>query len=689
MKAILIAEKPSLMRDIQSVYNEHKNELDYEADFLCQAGHLMGLKLPKEISPDKYGKWSLSYMPELYPYEYKVIPGKYDMITKINTAINSGKYDFVIHAGDPDQEGELLVRLVLDYVGNKLPVKRFWISDLTEGAILSALKNLSDDSERDSTYDAALVRQHADYQFGMNVTGIASLKMGDLCKLGRVKAPIIRMVVERELAIRNFVEKTNYKPIFTYQGCEFVADKIFDEKKDAEDFNPKTDRAQVTGYKQEKKHKKSPKLFKLSTLQSEAYKALKMSGADTLATLQLLYEAKATSYPRTDCEYISSAVDVGGVANAIVDDIGVSSSLLIRESSDVLNDETYANDKAISTEGHTAIIPTGKGLSPSASDKEKKLYELICRRFLAMFAGEKVTLSTRVIAVPNNCTQQYVFTESEDVDAGYELVLNPNYKMKKGSGVSFAQGTTISPIVFSVKEVVSKPPTRYNEGTIITTLDKLEFEGKDGEKIVYSIGTAATRANIVDECVNNGYFTKKSGTYYATPKAEAVIDSFPNVALFNLKESGRWEEIFKHIKDGSISAKEAEDSLIKAMIDTSNEMKQAVTKVIPKSDTDELGKCPKCGAAVLKGKFGAYCSGKCGMTLGKYRGKALTDSQIKSLLSGKKVLVKGLTSKEGKSYDVNITPDGVEPFSYTKKDGSTASGFQWKFTTEFPQFKKK
>lgn len=690
MKAILIAEKPFLMREIQGVYNKHRNELGgLEIDFLTQAGHLLGLKMPKEVDEEKYGKWSMDHMPEIYPYQYKILSGKHDLLNKIKTAVKSGDYDFVIHAGDPDQEGELLVRLVLNYVGNKLPVKRFWVSDLTERAVLSALKNLRDDSELDSVYDAALVRQHADYQFGMNVTGIASLKMRDLCRLGRVKAPIIYMIVERELAIRNFVEKTTYKPIFTYQDCEFVADKVFDEKKDAEAFNPKTDRAQVTEYKQEKKHKKSPKLFKLSTLQSEAYKELKMSGADTLATLQLLYEAKATSYPRTDCEYISSAVDIGSIAKAILSDVGVSPSLLVREPSDVLKDKTYANDKAISTEGHTAVIPTGKGLSSSASEKEKKLYELICRRFLAMFAGEKVTLSTKVVAVPNNCTHQYIFTESEDVDAGYELVLNPNYKMKKGSGVSFVQGTTISPIVFSVKEVISKPPARYNDGTIITALDKLEFEGEDGEKVEFSIGTQATRANIIEECVKNGYFTKKSGTFYATPKAETVIASFPGVALFNLKESGRWEEIFNNIKNGSVSAKEAEDSLIKAMIDTSNEMKQAATKAIPKGATEELGKCPKCGASISKGKFGAYCSGKCGMSVGKFLSKSLSDSQIKSLLAGKKTLVKGIISKStGREYSAYITPESVEPYSYTKKDGSVASGYQWKFNVEYPKSTK-
>ena len=686
MKAILIAEKQSLMREIQSVYNKHKTEIGIEIDFLAQAGHLVGLKLPKEVNAEKYGKWDLKFLPEVYPYEYHILHGKTDLVNKIKTAVKSGGYDYVIHAGDPDGEGELLVRLVLSYVGNKLPVKRFWSNDLTENAILGALKNLRDDSELDTVYEAALVRQHADYQFGMNVTSAVTLKMGDLCKLGRVKAPIIAMIVEREKAIRDFVEKITYKPAFDYSGCEFVSDKVFDEEKDALAFNPIADNATVSEAKTKRNSKKAPKLFKLSTLQTEAHKSLKMNGAETLETLQLLYEKKATSYPRTDCEYISSAVDIGGIAKNVLREVSIDTKLLVRDPKDVLADKTYANDKAIATEGHTAVIPTGNGLPASASKKEKDLYELICRRFLAMFAGEKVTESIKVSAVPAGSDKVYVYSESIDIDPGFEYVLNPEYKMKTGKGVSFANGMKLSPIKFYAKEVVSKPPARYNEGSLIEALDKPEaFEGEDG-KVKFKIGTPATRANIIQECQENGYFTVKSGAYYATSKAESVVDTFTGIALFNPVESGRWEDIFNHIKTGAIPADEAENELIGAMKDTVEKMKAVNAQKIAPAGAESIGKCPKCGSAISKGKFGPYCTGKCGMSIGKYMGKTLTDTQIKNLLDGKKVLVKGLTSKKtGKTYDVFIKANGVESFSYTKADGNTTSGYQWTFETEFPK----
>lgn len=689
MKAILIAEKPSLMRSIQDAYNKHKGELNYEVDFLCQVGHLLGLKLPKEISADKYGKWSLSYMPELYPYEYKVISGKHDMVSKINTAINSGKYDFVIHAGDPDQEGELLVRLVLDYVGNTLPVKRFWSNDTTEVSCIKALKNLGDDADYDSWCDAALTRQHADYQFGMNATGIVSLKMGDLCKLGRVKAAIIALVAQKELDIKNYVEKITYKPIFDYENCEFSSDKIFDEKTDAEAYNPKMDKATVVSVNVENKKKKAPKLFRLSTLQAKANRELKFAPDETLKILQSLYESKAVSYPRSSCEYISSEVDIGGIAKNVLREIETDTSLLTRDPSEVIKDKTYVNDKAIASEGHTAIIPTGEGLSSSATAKEKSLYELICRQFLAIFAKEKETRSIKVVAIPDGSDKKYSYSESIDVEEGFELVLNPKYKKKEASGVSFTQGMVLSPIQFQAKECVSKPPTRYNGASIIEAMTKTDAYEDENGKVKYEIGTEATKASIVKECIENNYIDVKSNVYYATEKAEKVYAAFGDIPLFNPVESGRWESLLNHVRTGSMSAKEVEKELIDAMYESSEKMKGIEVEKLSKSGGESLGKCPHCGADVLKGKFGAYCSGKCGMTLGKYRGKALTDSQIKSLLAGKKVLVKGLTSKDGKSYDVNITPDGVESFSYTKKDGSTVGGLQWKFVTEFPQYKKK
>lgn len=690
-RAVVIAEKPSLMRSIKGVYEAHKDELPYVADFKAQAGHLLGLKMPKEVNAEKYGKWALEAFPQDYPYEYKINAGKNNLVKEIKDAIKSGNYDFIIHAGDPDQEGELLIRETLEYVGNKLPVMRFWTNDTTDGAILGALKNLQPDENYDHLYEAAIVRQHADYTFGMNCTGTVTCKTGDLCKLGRVKAPIVSILAERELEIQNYVEKKTYKPAFKYGNCEFVKNEAFETPELALKGVPATEYAEVKEAKYEKKSSKAPKLFKLSTLQTEAHKQLKWNANKTLEVLQHLYEAKAVSYPRTNCEYISSQVDVGYIAKRILREVDVNPDLLVREPSDVLKDKTYANDKAIASEGHTGIIPTGQGLSGSNPDA-KALYDIICRRFLAMFGPNKETMSVKVTSNPSGSKDDYVFTESFDLSAGYEEILSNDYKMRSGCGKEFKNGETLHPIEFFAKELTTQKPSRYNSGTLISLLDEIKFEGTDGT-IKYNIGTPATRANIIEECQKNGYFHIEKGSYVADEKAINLYLAFKDIPLFQPVESGRWEDSLDQVRKGKLSAKEVEDNLYKKMEESVQLIKDGSVKNFESKTSNggkssagngTIGECPNCKASVRHGQYGVYCSGKCGITFGKVLGHTMTDAEWKKALAGNKVHLKNLESKKtGKKYNAVVTPNGVEDFSYKKQDGSTANGKQMHFDVEF------
>ena len=687
MKALLIAEKPSLMREIQAAYRENKREINLDIDFMAQAGHLVGLKMPDEIDKEKYGKWSLDNLPIDVPYVYKVIPGKNDLVSKIRTAVKSGEYDFVIHAGDPDGEGELLVRLVLAYVGNKLPVKRFWSNDLTHDAIAQALQNLKNDSEYDNIYNAALVRQHIDYQFGMNITVAATVKMGDLYRLGRVKAPIIKMIVDREIEIENFKESSTFKRAFLYDGCEFVNEEAFKTKEECKAATPITDNALVDEVKDEIKNQKAPKLFKLSTLQTEAHKVLGMSGAQTLSTLQLLYEAKLVSYPRTDCEYIASGVDINGIKNSIADVVGVDRTFFKRSAATVKNDSMYVNDAAIATEGHTAIIPTG--LSPSRLDgRMKDLYNLIARRFLAMFGEYKQVRNISVTTYPdgNKDYGKYVWKDALDVNPGWEMILDPNFQARRGSGKVYRKGEVLKPIEFKEKEVVSKPPARYNDGSLIAALDKPEAFKDDEGKVVYKIGTPATRASIIEDCIKTGYFLKEKGVFHPTIKARKIVDAIGNIDLFQVTNSGRLESMLEQIRHGKADAKIVEDKLMKECVGATEDIKGRDTIKMRGSDRP-IGQCPCCQGDVISGKFGAYCKEKCGMIVSKAMGKSLSDVQVQSLLAGKKTLVKGLKSKDGKLYDAYLTPDGISDFSYKNKAGELVTGKSFKFKVDFPKTK--
>lgn len=686
MKAILIAEKPSLMREIQAAYNENRKSIPLEIDFLAQAGHLVCLKMPEEINKEKYGKWRLDNFPIDIPYVYKVIPGKNDLVSKIRNAVKSGEYDFVIHAGDPDGEGELLIRLVLEHVGNPLPVKRFWSNDLTHGAIANALRSMKDDSEYDSVYNAALVRQHADYQFGINVTGTATLMTGELFKLGRVKAPIIKMIVDREREIKNFEVTSTWKQAFTFDGCEFVCDDEYKTKEACAAAFPDTDMAKVASFKAENKSHAAPKLFKLSTLQTEAHKVLRMSAAGTLSVLQSLYEAKLVSYPRTDCEYISSAVNLDSIINGIVPVIGVDKSLLVQSSADIKRNKNYANDAAISQEGHTAIIPTGV-VPGELTPVQAALYELICRRFLSIFAAPKIVKNVTCIAYPDGDENfgKFVWKESYDVDPGYELVANPKYTPKMGTKKTFTNGQVLHPIEFTTKECVSKPPARYNEGSLIAALDKPEAFKDDDGKVVYKIGTPATRAGIIEDCIKCGYFEKdKKGVYTAAPKGERIVDEIGDISLFQVTNSGRWESMLEQIRQEKADPVKVEEELLSECHAVVSDIKvRKIEKKRSGSNVEVLGKCPNCGEDVIVGKFGAYCKGKCGMIVSKAVGKALTKNEIVSLLNGKRTLVRGLKSKSGKIFDAYLTPKGIVEFSYKDKDGNLAVGKSYEFNMDF------
>ena len=231
--------------------------------------------------------------------------------------------------------------------------------------------------------------------------------------------------LSREIEIRDYVEVKTYKPAFKYKDCEFVRNEVFNTPEEALKGVPKTEYATVKEFKAEKKQTKAPKLFKLSTLQTEAHKALGFSAAKTLSVLQDLYENKSVSYPRTACEYIASAVDIGYIAKKVLKEVPVDTKLLVREPKDVSKDKTYCNDAAIASEGHTAIIPTGNGLYKSADKDEKALYELICKRFLAMFGPAKETMHVKAVGVPSGTEDEYVYTESYDIAPGFELILNP------------------------------------------------------------------------------------------------------------------------------------------------------------------------------------------------------------------------------------------------------------------------
>ena len=653
-KALLIAEKPSLMRTIQGVYNKHKSEIPYDVDFMAQAGHLLGLKMPDEIHPE-YKKWEMGNYPMDLIYEYKVLPGKNDLYQSIAKAIKNGGYDFIIHAGDPDQEGELLVRLVLNRTKTKLPVKRFWSNDLTENAVLNALKNLRDDSEFDRLMDAALIRQHSDYSFGMNLTGCMTLKQGVLTRVGRVKAAIIRLLVDREEEIKNFVPHSDYKHAFIHKGYTFTGEKIYNMEESCRNSLAKT--AEITEINEKNRKVKAPKLYKLSTAQTDAYQQFGLSGKTVLETAQSLYEKGLVSYPRTDCEYISEQENVIPIVENLGDLLKLPQNCLI-DPNIVMKDKSYANNKAIADEGHTALIPTGKRPS-GLNDTEEKIYFMILRRFVAIFGKPKVVHTIDAKAV-DNIGEVYTVKAEEDLDIGYEAILNPGYKKKALPSTETLVKGNADPIEWMVKEIKAKCPARYTDGSLIAAL---EHPSAKLEGVVYKIGTPATRANIIEDVGKAGYYTKSGGKFTATEFAIRTVKNFKNLPLFDIEMTGLWERNLEQVRNGEIAA----DSVSKNMDNDLNSMIQSIKDCViewpqagaKKNETMEL-LCPICQKPLHETEKAYGCSAwkeGCKFTIWKnFLGATITKEDVEQILQGN-TIEKTLTSKAGNKWKQKLLFD--------------------------------
>lgn len=686
-KALLIAEKPSLMRTIQDVYNKHKGEISYDITFLSQRGHLVTLKLPHEIEEDrKKWKWeNLPFHPEEHGgWQYKVIQearsGKNmtakERFDQIKKELSSGSYDFVINAGDPDQEGELLVRIVLEYVKNKLPVKRFWTNDLTESHVLDALQNLKDD-DRDplctNLYAAAKGRQHSDYRFGMNLTEAATLKMQARVACGRVKTPILAIVCRREEEIRNFKPKTVYgiesKYAEGFSGTLFDQANISSNEDDEEDkkegitwFETKSDAqtvldslpkvATVLSCEKKRNETYAPKLYKLATLQVDAGKK-GYNDAYTLQIIQGLYEKELLSYPRTDCEYLSSNENFVGILKAVqtVPELapyisGISSAVIGK----VRHTKKWINDKALEEAGHSAIRPTTKAPDFNTMTKdEQEIYTMVCRRFVAMFLPPVVQDKVLLIAEAGDKT--FKSRGKTLVDPGYSVIFGTKFTdmeiPEKEPGAALAVEE------YQITEKTSTCPKRYTSPGLVEVcespakfLDDASLKAL-GKRL--KIGTSATRSSIIRQLITVDKYLeerKEKSTTYIVPTAtgEAIIKNLGTCDICKVDLTGMWEEKLEMVRTGAMSLDDFERGMKTHVEDLIKDIKDKEMSSVGTTKYAVVGTCPVCGKELCEGAKGFFCMGfrsdpKCGVGMYKdFLGSSINKDEFLSLMKGEEVI---------------------------------------------------
>lgn len=681
-KALLIAEKPSFMRDIEMSYNHIKSKLPYEIDFVAQVGHLVELLDPAEINPI-YKSWDANLLP-INPgkedgWQYKVKPETKDIYEKIEKAVKSGKYDLIIHAGDADQEGELLVRLVLQKIGNKLPVLRFWTNDTTPSGLEAALQNLKPDSDTfyQNLYHAALIRMHTDWLFGINGSRAVADRIYVRIKLavGRVMTWVQTAVVDRENEIVNFVPKTSYgvkvfydnglggslyiKPVETTEREKESAGIIyFDTKKEAEDvIRNLSNKGTVIKCDKKQSITYAPKLYKLTTIQIEASK-LGFTASETLSIIQSLYEKHYVSYPRTECEVLSSNEDFRAIiaSAACIKEYEDAANLALKEIPRVMGIKKYVDDKELQNHGHSALVPTN--VKPDFSTlhiKEQTIYKLIARRFLAIFQPpliqEKTTVLTRID------DKEFYSSGKKILDKGYTDFMHE--KIQDSVIPDVNEGDVLNVVNSAISEKTTTCPKRFTSGTLIALMEnpsKYLTDKTIKETIKnLSIGTPATRSGIIDKLIKDKYIVSKKGVLYPTDFGAFMINTIRGVSLCHIDTTGQWEQVLMKVRTGEVALNQAEQYMEKQLDDLLKDIKGVNKVSYGGEEIEPIMACPGCGKYIMESPRNYYCMGYkdgCKYSLIKsYMGAHFTRNDAKELFSGNavvKVLTKADKSKTWK-----------------------------------------
>lgn len=629
-RALLIAEKPSLMRDIQAVYNKYSfvDMIDFEAF----AGHTMQLKSPGDYK-DEWGKkeWSWDMLPIIPDkFQYKVSSSKTNLYKRIRDKIKTGNYDYLINACDPDREGEHIFRSFIEVVGCNLPCKRFWTNDLTEDSIKKQLENLRSSNENFfvNLGKSSQLRARFDWLIGMNLTVASSLQMKNTVKVGRVKSPTLKILVDRELEIRNFVPKTYWEleGIFEgYSGTYFTEEDgviKFNHKNDAEKVIKSLKEDSIIEKVEKKTESQSaPQLYTLNSLQSDANKIYGFSADKARNIMQSLYEKKILTYPRTDNPCISTQIAKEFAKRlkpiAVIKDLATYVTNAISDTkthSSLAKNTKYVNDKKMAESGHFAIIPTG--LTPNLSlltSDEQKILDMVYRRFLAIFLPPMKFSKTTIITNSNN----NLFRTSGKIllDKGFSVLYKTNTTDKLLPDVK--KGQTIKLKGTNLNEKTTTPPPRYTEGTLLDVLENpVKFLNntslKDIIKEHKGIGTTATRADIIIQLIEDKYIKKEKNKgkieyLYATDKGISIIQNLEDKDIISVDMTGIWEEKLGYVENGSMDFNAFSKEMIAYVLKSIKDIQtSSMTKV--DNNTELAGICPKCKKPVKGGTNYYFCS---------------------------------------------------------------------------------
>lgn len=695
---LVIAEKPSVAKSIADVLGALDRQDGYfeGGGYLVSwcVGHLIELAEPESYG-EQWKKWtyeSLPVNPEHWQYEIKEdTKEQYDVLYGL---LHDSRVDEVVCATDAGREGELIFRLVYNMASCKKPMKRLWISSMEESAIREGVENLKPGSDYDHLYHSALCRQEADWLVGINGTRLFTvLYGGKVLKVGRVQTPTLAMLVEREAKIMNFKKEQYFMAHILCGGVDAVTERI-DNKTEAENVAGAclNGQALVTSVAKEEKTVAPPKLYDLTTLQRDANRLFGFTAKQTLEYTQSLYEKKLCTYPRTDSQYLSDDMEqtAGNVIEAIFGSILFEENMMFNP--DI---KRVLNSKEVTD--HHAIIPTmeiAKADLAALPETERKILSLVANRLLCA-TGEKHLYET--VKAELSCGG-YTFAASgksvlKNGWKDFEDAFKRSFKTTKDKEQEdkklpeLSKGQTFDWVQTKISEHYTTPPKHYTEDSLLSAMERAGNEDMSDDVERKGLGTPATRADIIEKLVKDGFVKREKKQMIPTEDGMKLITVLPDVVK-SPKLTADWENALTLVAKGEMEREDFMgdiETMVSDLIHTYHEVSDEQKKMFAQ-EQKVLGKCPNCGGEVVKGKYGAFCKNKCGMNVSRIMGISLSDEQVESLLAGKKTLLKGLTSKAGKKYDAYIIPSGTEEYHYTK-DGEEKSGVQFKFVMEFSKRK--
>lgn len=617
---LVLAEKPSVGKDIGKVLKCNKNENGYVEGkkyiVTWALGHLVTLADPESYDA-KYARWELEDLPIIpKTMNTEVIKKTRKQFGVVKSLLLRKDVTEIVIATDAGREGELVARWIIEKAQVNKPIKRLWISSVTDKAILDGFNNLKDGRLYNNLYQSALARSEADWIVGINATRALTSKYNAQLSCGRVQTPTVAMIAALEDEIRNF------KPV-QYYGIEAAAGGFkfiwHDKNNDTKTFNMekcdniinsiKSKKLEITGISRNKALTFPPLLYDLTELQRDANNIYGFSAKETLSAMQTLYERhKVLTYPRTDSRYLTEdiidtlkdrirACSVGPYAKA-----GFKIS-----SNPIKGNKNFVNNSKVSD--HHAIIPTEQPVFlNNFTDKERKIYDLVVKRFLAVlskpFEFEKISVTGKIGGeefssrgkITLSMGWKDIYGNYEDEEALDDYPLEELNKLKKGSMLN----------VVSIRKTdgETKAPGRFTEATLLSAMENpsrfMKNADKDLKKTMVEtggLGTVATRADIIDKLFNSFVIEKKDKHIYTTSKGRQLLDLAPS----DLKSpvlTAEWEQQLNDIAKGRMEKSKFLNEMVDYTKSIIKEIKTSDKKFV--HDNETKTKCPDCGSYLLE-----------------------------------------------------------------------------------------